>query len=320
MVARLNRISLICADDDKDVAEIPTSQIHAVSRNQTSSPQFVLSAEALKSGRVMSPLQRRPDGSTPAFCLVQVPRSASRLSHQEWLSQEMSQPSQGREELVLPTLPELKPPCRPASVPKTAKAGSIAQLEDIPTWQPDRPSRPRIVLKHKDKNKKKDTIPTFDEWSSQLASQPVKRRRISHPTREKLDSSEDTISHISDAQISHTQSQNANSGTSEQLSQHSRPPPASHPQSGQLPLSPPTPQPQLAIHAPEVQLHIQEEVNAAMAKHLRESMRQTMIWEELRAGFFTDVEMAGDDDDMLKILVENYEMDLTIRLGISSYS
>lgn len=42
------------------------------SRSQTACPAFLLSAEMVKAGRVMSPLERKPDGSTPSFCLVRL--------------------------------------------------------------------------------------------------------------------------------------------------------------------------------------------------------------------------------------------------------
>jgi hypothetical protein len=96
-VAKLNKIGIVCSDDDEDLAAVPRSessmssrpgtsspaflagvpgsQPSIGSRSQTTSPGFFLSAEMMKAGRVMSPLERRPDGSTPPFYLVRVPKS-----------------------------------------------------------------------------------------------------------------------------------------------------------------------------------------------------------------------------------------------------
>jgi hypothetical protein len=47
------------------------------------------------------------------------------------------------------------------------------------------------------------------------------------------------------------------------------------------------------------------------------SIRQTMVWEELREGLITDVETVGDEDRALELLVEKYQQDLTESLGAS---
>ncbi|OIW25213.1 hypothetical protein CONLIGDRAFT_685074 [Coniochaeta ligniaria NRRL 30616] len=316
-VSRLNRIGIICADDDnKDTAAAAESQSSTGSRSQTTSPAFVLSAEMMKAGRVKSPLERRPDGSTPPFCLIQVPkskRSTPSQSTQESTSSQLSQESQ----LMLPPRRELNFTSKPASVPVSAqRERSEAQLESIPPVLPLRDSTSTIssiperapgpVSRNGrasrrpaggGKLQRVDSIADTDISSSQ----PAKRPRVSQASRHKDGSQAETASEIPDSQESLAQIQDTNHRVDtfgQRFETHS------------------IGQPESTVPDAQILVDQQNELNAAMADQFwRGNMQQTMIWEELRDALTIDVDAAEDDDEALESLVEKYQMDLSVRIG-----
>lgn len=269
----------------------------------------------MKAGRVMSPLQRRPDGSTPPFCLIQVPNGRQptlRPSSQESNSSQQWQESQ----LMLPPRRELNFTSTRASAPVGASRDedrSTTHLESISpvlpvrtrtvntSLMPEKAPGPSLGNNHSQNGtssrarlKRVDSIADSDYSSSQ----PAKRRRVSQPRSH--DRSYQETSYKPGSYLPLPQSQDTTASVEVSSQQF----PRSNTKQAEL------------IIDPQVQLEQQNELNAAMADHFwRGNMQQTMIWDELRDGLFMDVEAAGDDDQALEALVEKYQLDLHLRLG-----
>lgn len=272
----------------------------------------------MKAGRVMSPLQRRPDGSTPPFGLIQVPnsrRSTPSLSRHESAASQLSQESQ----LMLPPRRELNFTSKP-SVPVGAQTGqSATQLDSIPPVLPLRtppPTMASIPERAPETTLRNGTAPRGLASEKRLhridsiadsdisSSRPAKRRRVSQLPKRKRDSQADTASEVTDSQMSLAQTRDTRN-SAEVL--------------GQLFKTQNTSQPEPVVPDARLQVNRENEFNVAVADHFRrENMRHILIWEELRDALIMNVDAAEDDDRALESLVEAYQMDLSLQLARGS--
>jgi hypothetical protein len=136
------------------------------------------------------------------------------------------------------------------------------------------------------------------------STQPTKRQRVSELTRERPGPQPTAASQYSSPHTTRRPTVNAGAIESKTCAESSYGTQAS--------------QTEKLVKDVEVQVDIQSQINATMANHFwMGSIRQTMVWEELREGLITDVETVGDEDRALELLVEKYQQDLTESLGAS---
>lgn len=328
-VSRLSRLGIRCDNDDADAAP-PRSQSSTGLPRHTPSPHFILSPDMMKAGRVLSPLQRRPDGSTPPFMLMRV--SSSKISNSGVSSQDTG--SQGSTASLVQNSQESMPPpesepiktFRPASVPvRTRRNGHSQRLETITasteirtSTQPTTRARKRLPELLAESEQERPDIPDFPLSNSPSdttvatapVGQPVKRRRTMPRSQQSAPAKREAL-----AEIPHHQGQATESSRPKgrEIGQEMQTMPTAEGPALQ------TNRTERIYQEAEVQVDIQQPINAAMLDRFwARSMYQLNAWESLREALVSDVEHVADDDTALELLVEKYQRDLNEQIGNAS--
>lgn len=305
--------------DEMEVASpmLPSSfGLRRAASTSTSSPSLVLSADDIRAGRVLSPFQRRLDGSTPPFALKRVhsfQRTSSAMPNLDTSRDERTTPmAQRSHSTTMPrdqrsatySLPSSGPRRSPESVTRASPVNLPQTLRHPSVQGRGQPSRALPALEEERPDELDFPIPNLDAGLGQrnltegdaLESRPLKRRKGNRSQR-KVQPEPSVLADMSPDLKQDSAKTESDDYRRIQNAAHKTAPEAQ---------SLPSLQRGGSTQGNDVQL----EVGVGMSQIWMRSMYDSYVWEELREKLFRDVDRVSDDELTMQLLVDRYERDM----------
>ncbi|RKU48685.1 hypothetical protein DL546_009506 [Coniochaeta pulveracea] len=294
-------------DDMELPSPVPPSSIGLGrhSATATPSPSLILSADDIRAGRILSPFQRRLDGSTPPFALKRVhsiQRAGSAMSDIDITLDGSTAPMAKRSRST--TTPR-EPGLATQILHQTSSQSSGQLSGTLPTLEEERPDATDFPIPNLDAGLGQSNL----TGRGALASQSLKRRIGNRSQRQDQSKSQPEPSALTTMARVWDQSSAKFERDENRRTHHTTLKTALEAQSLLSPRRNGLNQ-DGAVH-----LDAEADMNQKWT-----SLYDWYVWEELREKLFGDVDRVSDDDMTLQLLVDKYERDLAEQIRDMSRS